>query len=155
MGYLIKIFLTSIASLLTISSVSAVISNVSVSSSTSLITNSFLHDTHYMPAEYVYVFILIGLGCLAASRIYESAEDILSIGAVIPLAMSAWFANYMTFERNGFAVTATGTSIVNTQIITPNIYLSITMVVFTILAILNLIWIFYLKNADKKTESTL
>jgi hypothetical protein len=108
-----------------------------------------------MPAEYVYVFILIGLGCLILSRIYESAEDILAIGAIIPLAMSAWFANFMTFERNGFAVTVTGTSVINTQIITPNIYLSIVMVVFTVLAILNTIWIFYLKNADEKTESKL
>jgi len=154
MGYLIKIFLASLAWILTVSSASALLTNVSASDTTTLITNSFLHDSNYMPAESVYVFIIIGLGCLAASRIYESAEDILSIGAVIPLAMSAWFANYMTLERNGFAVTTTGTSVINTQIIAPNIYLSITMAVFTILAILNVIWVFYLKDADKKTEST-
>lgn len=155
MGYLIKIFLASIAWVLTVSTVSALIGNVSVLDTTTVISNSFIHDSHYMPAEYVYVFILIGLGCLILSRIYESAEDILAIGAIIPLAMSAWFANFMTFERNGFAVTVTGTSVINTQIITPNIYLSIVMVVFTVLAILNTIWIFYLKNADEKTESKL
>jgi len=110
-----------------------------------------LHDAKYMPASYVYILITIGMISLIGSRLIESAEDLLSIGAVIPLGLSAWFANYMTHEYTS-TVSAVATGVgTNIQIITPSPYLSLTMTVFFILSILNVIWIFYLRDADKKT----
>lgn len=151
MGYLFKVGIGIAGIALLFQPVSALLTNVTVGKTTTLVTNSFLHDANYMPVEYVYALIAIGLISLAVSRVFEQAEDIFSIGAVIPLALSAWFSNFMTIERNGFVASTTGTTVINTQIIAANPYLSITMILFTLLAIMNVIWVFFLKHADNKT----
>lgn len=151
MGYLFKSCIGAALIALLFQPVSALLTNVSVGGTTTLITNSFLHDPNYMPVEYVYALIVIGLVSLAVSRIFEQAEDLFAIGAILPLALSAWFSNFMTIERNGFISSATGTSVINTQIIAANPYLSIVMIVFTLLAVMNVLWVFFLKGADKKT----
>jgi len=148
MRYIIKILTALLCLVALFSPVAAIITDVS--STSTLVSNSFLHDGHYMPYQFVYALIFIGLVCLAISRIFEQTEDIFSIGAVIPLGMSAWFANVMTIESTAI-VYSTVTSVVNTQIITPNPYLSITMVIFFLMSILNVIWVFFLKQADAKT----
>ena len=123
--------------------VSAVITPVTANST--LYSSSYVHDYSYIPAQYEYVLVIIGLASLAISRIWKDADDIFSIGAVIPLAMSAWFANYMTSES---IIASPTNTVVYTQIIIPNIYLSITMLVFTIAALLNVYWIFFLQPSD-------
>lgn len=89
---------------------------------------------------------------MVLSRMFESAEDILAIGAIIPIGLSAWFSNYMSIEQIDVVINEGVLSVVDTQIITPSPYLSLVMVVFFILSILNLIWIFYLKQADAKVS---
>jgi hypothetical protein len=145
MRYLIKISTILLCLIALLSPVSALITNVSTN--VTPVSHSYLHDSQYMPVDYVYVFILIGIACLAISRIWESTEDIFSICAVIPLGLSAWFSNYMATDYT----TINEGTIYNAQIITPNPYLSLVMLIFFIVSILNVIWIFYLKRADNKT----
>lgn len=151
MSYIFKI-LALLTCLLAISvPASALVTNLT-NPSTEIVSNSFLHDSHYMPVEYVYALIIIGLACLILSRVIESAEDILSIGAIIPIGLSAWFANYMSVEQVDVTQGIAGPIVVNTQIVTPSPYLSIVMVVFFILSFVNLIWLLYLRDADRKVS---
>lgn len=148
MRYIIKILALILFAGLLIVPASAVVTNISGGT---IESSTFLHDAKYMPASYVYVLIIIGMVSLIFSRIIESAEDLLSIGAVLPLGLSAWYANYMTHEYTS-TVTSSATGVgTNIQIITPNPYLSLTMTVFFILSLINVIWILYLRDADKKT----
>lgn len=151
MRYLIKIILTMVCLALVVSPALALVTNVSASSTT-LSSSSYLHDSKYMPTSYVYVLIIIGLLSLLASRVFETAEDIFSIGAVVPTALSAYWSNYMSIEymlAAPLSLTQIGS---NVQIIAPSAYLSLTMIVFTILSVLNVIWIFFLKKSDKATD---
>ena len=143
----------------TIFPASALIINNSANSAyyaqnTVLIAGSYIHDANYIPVEFEYLLIAIGLGCLFISRAVKDGEDIFSISAVIPLGLSAWFANYMTFEGVTTAVCGNSTTITNTpyiiysQVITPMPALSIAMVVFFLLAIVNVVWVFFLQPAD-------
>jgi hypothetical protein len=151
MRYIINIFILLICFIIIIPPAAAIITNVS-GNETGLVSSSYLQDSHYMPAMYVYGMALIGILCLAISRIFEATEDIFAIGATIPIGISAWFANYMSIDKSTVVVTGTNITIVNTQVISPNPYLSLSMVVFFILAIVNIVWIFYLRQADKKTS---
>jgi hypothetical protein len=149
MRYIINILALLTILIVLISPVAAIITNVS-GDDVGLISTSFLQDAHYMPAMYVYAMAVIGILCLAISRVLEAAEDIFAIGATIPIAVSAWFANYMSLDKSTVVVMGTNVSVVNTQVISPNPYLSLSMVVFFILAIINIVWIFYLRQTDKK-----
>lgn len=149
MRYIINILALLTILIVLISPVAAIITNVS-GDDVGLLSTSFLQDAHYMPAMYVYAMAVIGILCLAISRVLEAAEDIFAIGATIPIAVSAWFANYMSLDKSTVVVMGTNVSVVNTQVISPNPYLSLSMVVFFILAIINIVWIFYLRQTDKK-----
>lgn len=161
MRYLIKILTLLLFAAVIVSPAMGIVTNVSDNGSKltlgSYTTSSFLHDPNYMPREYVYAFITIGIVCLAVSRIFKQAEDIFSIVAVAPFGMAMWFANYMTIEQVdilGFcdpAATTGAISTINTQIITPNPYLSLTMGIFFVVSLINVVWIFYLQPADKGT----
>jgi hypothetical protein len=151
MRYLIKIIVGLLLLVVMVAPASALITNVSISGNTTLSSSSFVHDSHYMPDVYVYVLIVIGLICLIGSRAIPDAEDILCICAPLPIGLSAWFANYMTQEYIHTIYSGTNVIVTNVQVITPSPYLSITMVVILIVAIVNLIWILFLKEADKKT----
>jgi hypothetical protein len=150
MRYIIKILTFLLCFIALTSPVAAIITNISNDSGVDLLSNSYLHDAHYMPAMYVYAMAIIGILCLAISRLLEAAEDIFAIGATIPIAVSAWFANFMSLDKSTVVVTGTNITVVDTQIVSPNPYLSLTMTVFFILAIVNIIWIFYLRQTDKK-----
>jgi hypothetical protein len=149
MRYIINILALLTILIVLISPVAAIITNVS-GDDVGLLSTSFLQDAHYMPAMYVYAMAIMGILCLAISRVLEAAEDIFAIGATIPIAVSAWFANYMSLDKSTVVVMGTNVSVVNTQVISPNPYLSLSMVVFFILAIINIVWIFYLRQTDKK-----
>ena len=131
------------------SPVMATITNIS-GDAVALTSVSYLHDNNYMPVQYVYALAVIGLLSLLVSRIWESANDIFAIGAVLPTALAAWWSNYSTLEYTQI-IYGTSTNLVNVQIVTPNPYLSITLIVFTVLAVINVAWIFFLQPADKKT----
>ena len=124
------------------------ITNVSVNDS-SFVSHTYKHDENYMRFEYEVLLIAIGIICLVLSRAIEVAEDILSVAAVIPLAVSAWFANFTTFE----SVEVIGSQVVYAQVVAPNAFLSVAMLVLTIGSIINVIWIFVLKSADQKTDT--
>lgn len=151
MEYIIKILAVLACVIAITSPASAIITNVSPGG-TSVVSNSYLHDPNYMPWEYECILIAIGLVCLAISRIWESTEDLFSVIAVVPIAMSAWFANFMSMEKTTTVVASGTITIVNTQVITPNIYLSAAMSIATLAAIVNVVWIFVFKDADKKTS---
>lgn len=152
MQYIIKILALLVLLVIAIQPSAAVITNVSAGSN--VLSNSFQHDQNYMMYEYEVLMIAIGIACLIVSRIWESAEDIFAAGAVLPLALSSYFANFLAIERTSTVVVSGVITIVNTQIITPNPYLSLIMGIITVAAVLNFIWIFFMKKADQKTESS-
>jgi hypothetical protein len=152
MNYIFKIVILSILLAEICFPVSALVTNVSPSNG-NLISNSVKHDSNYIPFEYEILFIALGLFCLIVSRVYESAEDIFAASAIVPCIMATWFANYMAIERTSTVVISGVVTIVNTQIITPSAYLSVMMAIVTICAILNGYWVFFMKGADKKTET--
>lgn len=153
MRYIIKFLVVLACMIAVVTPAAAIITNVSPGG-TDVISNSYKHDPNYMLWEYECILIAIGLVCLAISRIWESTEDIFSIIAVIPLAMSAWFANFMAMEKTTTVVAAGTITIVNTQIITPNPYLSAVMLIAMFCGIANVIWVFFMKEADKATSGS-
>lgn len=152
-----KVIILLLLSLLLIAPASALITNNTqngafVDHNTDTLSSSYIHDSNYVPWYFEILFILVGLLCLEISRIIKNAEDIFSIGAVIPLGLSAWYANFMTFEQINICSLVDIPHIVYTEIITPIPALSIVMVVFFLLSIINVLWIFFLQPADEGLE---
>ena len=158
-----KVLILILLAAVLVSPVSALITNDTgnanyFTSNTELISGSYFHDANYIPIEYEYLLIALGLLCLAISRIFKSAEDIFSIGAAIPIGLSAWYANYMTAETMDVIAWIDNSTLVVTphiiynQVITPFPALSVVMVVFFLISILNIIWIFFMQDADAGLE---
>lgn len=145
---MMKLFFVAAMVALIVCPVMGGISNISVNDS-SFVSHTYKHDENYMRFEYEVLIIGIGIACLVLSRAIEAAEDILSVAAVVPLATSTWFANFTTFE----SVEVIGSQVVYAQVVAPNAFLSIAMLVLTIGSIINVIWIFVLKPADDKTDT--
>lgn len=148
MKKLIKILCLLAIAILLVMPVGGAVVNITPND-TSFQSHTYKTTENYLRFEYLVLLIGIGLSCLAISRIWESTEDLFSVMSVIPLAVSAWFSNYTTFE----SANVVGTQIVFSTVVTPNAYLSLAMVIATICAVLNVIWIFLLKPADVNTDS--
>ena len=124
-----------------------------------LASASYIHDDNYTRFEIEVLLIAIGLFCLAVSRLSERSEDIFSIGAVVPLGLAAWYANFMTFEYMVFPEVLLNITAVKSgygvppfpfwahaEVITPHAGLSIVCVVLFMLSVINVIWIFFLQR---------
>lgn len=122
-----------------------------VNSGNTWLSSVATHDQTYMPLWTWCIFAIIGLGSLFISRVWESAEDIFAIGAVAPLGMAAWYANYITYESYDIVVYSGYAQMLFNQIVHPNPALSIVFVIFLLLSIFNVIWIFVLKPSQRNT----
>lgn len=147
MKQMIKIMCLLAIAILLVMPVGGAITNISVNDS-SFVSHTYKATENYMRFEYEVLLIALGVACLAISRAVKDAGDIFAVAAVIPIAMSAWFANYTTFE----SVEVIGTQVVFAQVVTPNPYLSIAMGVMTLIAVVNVIWSLLLKPVDSKTS---
>jgi lysylphosphatidylglycerol synthetase-like protein (DUF2156 family) len=147
-------YLVAIAALfILLQPVSATLVNVSpMETGTAMLSDSFKHDSNYMPEEQVFFMGIIGIVCLAISRIYKQAEDVFACAAILPNGMCAWFSIFMTQETTKVVVVGTTATIVNSEVIVSNPYLTAIFSVITVAAILNGIWVFFLQDADKKTS---
>lgn len=147
----IQIFIILIVAVMIVAPVTATITPVSANGS-STVSSSYKHDSNYMPFQYEAILIAIGLSCLAISRIFKAAEDIFAIIAVLPLGLSAYFANYMSMDSTYVAVVSGVVTTVNVQIITASPYLSYVMDIATLAAVFNILWVFLLQPADAATS---
>ena len=143
---------------LVISPVSALVTNNTANTAAALVSTSYVHDITYISVGVEFALIAIGLLSLCISK-WEPVEDIFCLIAFIFLAMSAWFANFMTQEYTVYAVYAeAGSSVqtlhtVYTQVITQNPYLSIALVICTIFAIINILYIYYIKPHEEELSA--
>lgn len=134
---------------------SALISPNTENSSTTLLSRSDVHDIKYIPTWMEVMFIVIGFFTLLMSK-WEPIEDIFSPIAVIAFSISAWYANFMYSAVMAFQVSADGTTIqtIYNEVIVPNPVLSILMVICTIFAAINAVYIYFYKPASDKIEGT-
>ena len=106
---------------------------------------SYVHDINYLPVQFWYMLIAIGLGSLLISK-WEPAEDLFSPIAFMALAESAWYANFVSLEVFGDYTSDPGLyTLAYTQVITPQPAISVMLAVCAFIALLNIYYIFFVK----------
>lgn len=118
---------------------------------------SFVHDVNYIPVQFWYLLIAIGLGSLLISK-WEPAEDMFAPIAFMALAESAWYANFVAIEVFGDYTTVAGSyTLAYTQVIAPQPAISVMLAICAFFALLNVYYIFFVKPnikvIDEKTSS--
>jgi hypothetical protein len=126
-----------------------------VSEGAGILSASFIHDTQYVPATYEWAFITVGLGCLAISRVFKSAEDVFCVLAIIPCGLAAYYANYMSYDVVKIMIDGTGaTNLVYAQIVAPNPALSVAMALATTISVANFVWVFFIQDRKLEKKNT-
>lgn len=124
------------------------------SSGSSMQSASYVHDINYLPVQFWYLLIAIGLGSLLVSK-WEPAEDMFSPIAFMALAEAAWYANFVAFDVVGEYTSTTGAyNLAYSQIITPQPVISVMLAICAFIALLNIYYIFFVKPNQQVLEET-
>lgn len=124
------------------------------SSGSTMQSASFVHDTWYIPVQFWYMLIIIGLGSLLVSK-WEPAEDMFAPIAFMALAESAWYANFVAFDVVGEYTTGSGVyNLAYTQVITPQPVISVMLAICTFFSLLNVYYIYFVKPNVRVLDST-
>lgn len=113
-------------------------------------------DTQYLPSTYIpyqYEFLLIGLGflCWFLMKYFADLEVVFGIVAIIIFGAASWLAAYMCIEN----VFYDGTTVVYTQLVTPQPILQLILIVCFLFAVIAEVYVLFLRAADKKTDEGL
>ena len=117
-----------------------------------LISGSFLHDAAYMPKDYVFLIILLGIVFWALAIASPVCQDLFSIITPCFFAVGSWYAGYMTKEVVSIVVSGNTIYPVHTQVITPSPVIQTLCLIATVLSILSAIYIIFLSEAPIKTK---
>ena len=151
-----RILLVTLLLILLVSCASATVQNATSGGKIGLLAQSYNHDVNTMPVTEVYVIMIIGFALLVLSRAIQASEDVLSVLALIPSGVSAYWATHMSYDYVSVigSIDSNSTTMVYTQVLQPNPYLQIIGGALTLACIINIAWIFYLRDADKKTDGS-
>ena len=113
-------------------------------------------DTQFLPTTYIpyqYEILLIGMGfaCWILMKYAQELEVLFGLLAIIIWGAAAWFAAYMCIEN----VFYNGTTVVYSQLVTPQPILQVILAVFFIFAIIIEVYVWVLRDADKITDKGL
>jgi hypothetical protein len=113
-------------------------------------------DTQFLPSTYIpyqYEFLLIGMGflCWALMKYAQELEVLFGLLSIIIFGASAWLSAYMCIEN----VFYDGTTVMYSQLVTPQPVLQIILVVCFLFSIIGEVYVWVLRDADKKTSEGL
>jgi hypothetical protein len=119
-------------------------------------TTTQFADKSYIPWEYEVVIIAMGLCCWGLMKYIEELEVLFGFLAIIVFGVAAYFAAYMAkIESNVLVDSTTGVvTVMYSQYITPQPILQVVLVVCFLFAIVAEVYVVFLREADKKLEST-
>lgn len=116
-------------------------------------TTSYFHGLDCLPIELEYLFIAIGFIALITSRTIKRYGMLTAIIAPLAFGIAAWYANYICKDFvNGVNLNG-NPFMLHTQIIIPVPVLSILMVVCFLIAITNILLIFFLSRPEREEGS--
>jgi uncharacterized membrane protein YccC len=99
------------------------------------------------------MFIAIGFICWYLLTINKELEILFSLVSVISFGLSAWYSAYITSESSAIVIMDGVATSVYSQVVTPQPALQIMMVVCFLFSIVITIYVWLLRDADKKTDS--
>ena len=138
--------------LITIAPAAAIVTNNTANQAyydngVTLISGSYLHDSNYIPKEYVILMIMIGLIFWALSVSTPVCQDLFALMSPCFFGAAAWYSGYMAKDQMTVVTSADGTIYpVYTQIITPEPALQILCLIATVFTVLSAIYIIFLQN---------
>lgn len=149
------IFIASLVLAVIVSPASAIITNNTAntayySEGVTLISGSYAHDAGFMPEDYVKVLIFLGIICWILSIAAPVCQDLFCILTPGFFGASTWYAGYMTKETLSVITTTSGTSIIHTEIITPEPVLQLLLLAATIFSLLSGIFIVFVQPSRER-----
>jgi hypothetical protein len=119
-------------------------------------TTTQFADKSYIPWEYEVVIIAMGICCWALMKYIEELEVLFGFLAIIVFGVAAYFAAYMCRIDSNVLVDSTSgaVTVMYSQYITPQPILQVVLVVCFLFAIIAEVYIVFLREADKKVETT-
>ena len=134
--------------------------NTAFNTSGTMYESSYIHDTSYVPEEYVWIAIVLGLACLAISVFTPKDLNIFVLITPVFWGYAAWFSAFMT---RGSSVPlssvdcagVTTLQLVNTDIIYPQPVLQYAMIFLFLLSIVYMIYVLFLRQPDERYDTAI
>jgi hypothetical protein len=119
-------------------------------------STSFTHDVNYLPVEFVYAFIILGFFTMIVSQAISRYGILYAVLSPVAFGLAAWYSNYMTQESVNavYSCALDEPIVVHTQIITPSPAFTVFLIMCFLIAIINVLIIFFLSREmnEKKKE---
>lgn len=131
-----------------------------IANSSSVITS--YTDTRFLPSTYIpyeYELLLIGLGftCWFLMKYFAELEVLFGLLAILVFGAAAWLSAYVS-KNDVFTMLdpiTNDTTILYTQLVTPQPILQVILVVCFLFAIIAEVYVLFLRAADKVTDEGL
>jgi hypothetical protein len=120
----------------------------------SYVSTQFLNQ-NYLPYQYEILLIAMGFTCWVLMKYHQELETMYGMIAILIFGASAWFAAYMSMIDMVTLVDPADntTTILYTQLVTPQPTLQVILIVCFLFAIIIEIYILFLRGADKSLDS--
>ena len=122
--------------------------------------SSYIHDTSYVPEEYVWMAIILGLACLAISVFTPKDINIFVLLTPVFWGYAAWFTAFMV-RGTTIALSSVDCSgvttlqVVHTDIIYPQPVLQYAMIFLFLLSVVYAIYVLFLRESvDAASQQT-
>jgi hypothetical protein len=118
-------------------------------------TDTQFANQNYIPYQYEFLFIVLGLVCWAFMKYNAELEVLFGLLAAILFGMSAYLAAYISIDDAITVIDGTTgeTTILYTQLVTPQPMLQIFLTVCFLFAIIIEIYILFLRTSDKTVDA--
>jgi len=118
-------------------------------------TDTQVGNQNYIPFEYELFLIGMAFTCWFLMKYAQELEILFGLLAIMLFGASAWFAAFMS-KNDAITIvdgTTGGTTILYTQFVTPQPMLQIILIVCFIFAIIIEMYIWVLRDTDKKIDA--
>jgi len=129
------------------------ITNLSIISATPLSSTMYLHDSNYMPIQFLFLFIAIGFISWYLLSINKDFEILFGITSIFGFGVALWYSAYVTLETSEVAIVGGVATYVYSQVVAPQPVLQVVMVVCFLFSIIITVYITFLRDTAKKLES--
>jgi len=128
------------------------VTNISVSN-VLLSSNTYLHDPSYIPSQFFWMIVIMGFTCWFLLSYNKELEILFGLLSVICFGAATWFAAYITSEASAITTIDGITTTIYAQTIVPQPGLQIIMVVCFLFSIVIVLYVWILRETDKKMDS--
>ena len=129
------------------------VSSVSALNTTTTTSYSIVPPT-YIPYEYVLAYVVFGFICWFLMRYMPDLEVLFSFAAILFFGLAVNYAPYMAVVKTFETVDTSGTAnIVYTQMVTPQPIFQDVLGALFLFSIIVLLYVWKLRDADKKLDA--